>query len=105
MKITSAKIETVYHIEYTFEEFIEAANNNIYNLGHDKAFTIDGLSIKEMTESDQLKVFRSVITGLHGDTYQVIAQCLGFDGWKHAGLYNKAKGTRTLTVYREGDWL
>lgn len=101
MKIISAKVETIYHIEYTFEEFMAAARCCPYYL--DKAFKIDGVDLLDMPEKDQRRAFTKIINGLHGDTYLAIAKHFDFDGWKHAGLYNKAKDVRTLTVYREGD--
>ena len=103
MKITSAKVETVYHIEYTFEDFIEAAHDDDWRIARPQAFMVGGIDILDMSEEKQIKIFRSTINSLHGDTYDVIARHFGFDGWKHAGLYNERKDLRTITVYREGD--
>ena len=101
MKITSAKVITVYTIDYTFEEFIEAAKDETSKLGYPQAFKFENVDFFDMPEDRQRKVFEGFI--LHGDTYSAIARHFGFDGWKNAGFYNSRKGVRNMVVYRDGD--
>lgn len=104
MKITSAKVMTVYDIDYTFEDFIEAAKDAFERAGRPNAFLVDGVDVLDMPEEQQLKIFRKQWhCMLHGDTYTVIARHLGFDGWKNAGLYDKRKDVRSMVVYNDGD--
>lgn len=105
MRINSAEIETVYHIEYTFEDFVGALEDPNLRLGRPNAFKDLPDKWDEHTDGILLKAFQNLSfwgPGCHGDTFSALAQKFGFDGWKNAGHYDNRRDVRTLTVYRKG---
>lgn len=105
MKIIKAEVETIYNIEYTFEDYIKALEDPNLRLGRPNAFR--GLPNKhdENTDGILLKAFQALNlfdNSWHGDTCAAIAESLGFDGWKNAGFYEDDKDVRNMVVYRRG---
>ena len=103
MRINKAEVKTIYTIEYTFEDFVAALTNENARLGREHAF--EGLPT-EYNDETAVKLHRAFEANygnhLHGHTFSVLAYTMGFDGWENAGYYNKRRGTRTMTVYRNG---
>ena len=107
MTITKREVRTITHIEFTTADLNEVIQHYLRSEGnkicYPKAF--DGIAINnDMTESELQTAIKKVWRS-HGDTYTVIAQHLGFDGWDNGGYYKEKTNTYTMTVYNYGDQL
>lgn len=104
MTINQIEIKTFYHIEVSFKDFIGALEDQNARLGYPRAFAgIDSDATKEsLYEAFKADTWDKRWSCWHGDTYQAIAQHLGFRGCAWCGLYDEKKDARILTAYNMG---
>lgn len=105
-KVIDVKVETVYTVEISFSDFVEAkeaffadsSSGELYRLQYPKAFENDKTTMGIL--HDEYREFMS-----HGDRSGFIANFLGYDGWKNGLFYHKNTDTLTIIVYNRGDRL
>ncbi len=101
MKKLNVKVETVYTIEVEFKDFAEAKEKwtkeeSTERIMFPKAFDNNDMTLGTLHK--EFKEFRP-----HGDRSGLMADFLGFDGWKSCLFYHGDK--LTMVVYKNGDSL
>ena len=102
MKILKQEVKTNYNISFDLSEFLQICHDYMTSMNkhrHPRAF--ENLDI-----SDEIKVkeveafFKEMFVVGNGDLFALIAEHFGFDGWSHAGYYNKAKNKEVVPMLK-----
>jgi hypothetical protein len=103
MKTTKVEVRTTYHIEVSFEDFVNAKyawtkDQDALRILYPKAFDNNDMS-PETIKKEMCGVY------CHGDQAALLAKYFKFDGWENAGYFHKEKNVRCMSVYMNGDTL
>lgn len=106
MHITKQEVKTTYDIRFTFAEFLEIArtyNNSMEQHRHPHAF--ENINLDKLLDSDTTAegAFKQLFLNGTGDTYLLIANHFGFEGWSNGGYYCKGQECYCMQVYNCGD--
>lgn len=112
MKKLETEVRTLYNIELDTADFANILERFHQDKEHGRAITIVYpkafdwvITSPEINEPFANIVMRQMHGKAHGDTFQYIAEYLGFDGWDNGGYYNENKHVYRMTVYNKGDTL
>lgn len=111
MKTLKATVKTVYNIELDIVDIaiILERFHKDKSLGrtvtavYPLAFEWLEKTYAEVSESWAEAVAKNMQLNAHGDTYKLIAEYLGFDGYENSGYYNETKRIYRMVVYNNGD--
>lgn len=111
MKIVVQEVKTFYTIELTASDVQEAMSyfyNSTAKHMYPRAFEWLILDtdpatwpIEKITEI----IERTFFTASNADTHSLLADFFGFDGWSHAGRWNRNKKVYEMTAYNRGEHL
>jgi hypothetical protein len=102
MKVTKMEVKTIYNIEVSFDDFINAKkawtkNKDSLQILCPQAFENDDLTVNTVMQEMRNHISCS------GQRANLLARYFKFDGWENAGYYHREKEVIRMSVYMNGD--
>ena len=113
MKTLQSTVKTIYNIELDMADFAlilerfhkDKSLGRSVTVVYPLAFEWLEKTYADVSEGWAEAVVKNMQRNAHGDTYKLIAEYLGFDGYENSGYYNETKRIYRMSVYNNGDTL